>query len=170
MTVTVTELGGICMTTIEPRRVLYGTPPNLMINLSQIACVQNDEEGHAVVYLTSGKTVTATQNSVDDFWKLIGGDSEPYYTKQELLTRFKAGFETHLIDGFDTEMWRVNQSLTRDDELHLMLDAGPYDMTRVISDWNTDNFDIISDQILRKIGDLPIEVWLGDVKIKEAAE
>ena len=158
------------MTTIEPRWIAYGTPMNLIINFSQIACVQNDEEGHAVVYLNSGKTITATQNTTADFWKFIGGEIEPHYTKQDLLTRFKAGFETHLIDGFDTEMCRVDRSLTRDDELHLLLDTGPYDMTPMISDWNTDNLDIISNQILQKIGDLPIEVWLGDVKIKEAAE
>lgn len=59
-----------------PTWVLYGTPPNLMINLSQIACVQDNEEGHAVVYLTSGKTITATQNSTVDFWRLIGDEYE----------------------------------------------------------------------------------------------
>lgn len=154
------------MTAIEPTWVLYGTPPNLMINMNQIACVQDDKEGHVVVYLNSGKTITATQSSVADFWKVMGGKVEPHYTKQDLLTRFKAGFETKVDDRL--EKWRVDQNLTVDDELHLVVDDWMF--RRPVSDWPTDFVEARSSSILRKIGDLPIEVWLGDVKIKEAAE
>lgn len=154
------------MTTIEPNWIAYGTPMNLMLNLSQIACVQNDKEGHAVVYLNSGKTVTATQSSVADFWKVLGGEVEPHYTKQDLLTRFKAGFETS--GRFDEEKWRVDRYKTRDGELHLVIDNA--DKYTEVSDWGADMIEYYRGEILPQLGDLPIEVWLGDVKIKEAAK
>lgn len=158
------------MTAIEPRWISFGEPVHLLINLNQIDYVENDNDGMAVVHLISGNVLESSYMTTLEFIKAITekGEPEPHYTKQDLLTRFKAGFETQLIEGFDTEMWRVDQSLTQDDELHLVMDDGPYDMTPKISDWNTDNLEIIKNQILRKIGDLPIGVWLGDVKIKEA--
>jgi hypothetical protein len=62
----------------------------------------------------------------------------------------------------------VDRYKTRDGELHLVVDNA--DKYTEVSDWGTDMIEYYRGEILPQLGDLPIDVWLGDVKIKEAVE
>lgn len=161
-------------TTIEPKWMSLGIEAEgghpAMVNLNQVIMVQDNSDGEAEALFTNGMKLNLG-GSTREFYEAISEEnSNSKWTKQDLLTRFKAGFETSVVDkAHDYEMWRVNRSLTKTNELHLLLDD-PLGTMGAVSSWSTSATDIVSDQILRKIGDLPIEVWLGDVKIKEAAE
>lgn len=150
------------MTTIEPQWGLT-EDGKALVNINQIVYVADNEDGLAVIHYVDGSQSTSTV-STRSFYNTIAENSQ--WTKQDLLTRYKAGFETS--GRFDKEKWRVDRYKTRDGELHLVVDNA--DKYTEVSDWGTDMIEYYRGEILPQLGDLPIEVWLGDVKIKEATE